>query len=95
MQTTAQPINHEYTEREAAELLRVSVKTLRRERADGAIAFVQRRRRILYPATAIADYQTGQVIRNRPAHNDNWQVRSTPSRKWDANAAMRRALTIK
>lgn len=86
----SEPIR-ELTEPEAADLLRVSVKTLRRERAEGKIAFVQRRRRVLYRASDIEDYRSGQVIPARPASNDNVAVRSGSSRKWDPKAAMRRA----
>ena len=52
----------ELTEREAALELRVSVDTLRRERAAGKIGFAQRRRLIFYPVRCIVEYRERQVV---------------------------------
>ena len=56
----------ELTEREAAAELRVSTATLQRERAEGKIAYVRRRRRVLYPRESIEDYQKSQIRREVP-----------------------------
>jgi hypothetical protein len=60
-------IENEYTEREAAALLRVSERFLRGERASGKIAFARRGRKVLYPARTIREYQEGQMTRTSPA----------------------------
>ena len=59
-------ILQELTEREAAAELRVSVDTLQRERADGKIGYVQRRRRVLYPLFCIDAYRLSQVVTTCP-----------------------------
>jgi hypothetical protein len=56
-------IEQEYMESEAAKLLRVSPRFLRGERAAGRIAFAQRGRKVLYPESAIREYQDGQLTR--------------------------------
>ena len=53
----------ELTEAETAKELRISIKSLRRERAEGKIGFAQRRRRVFYPMSCIEEYRQGQVTR--------------------------------
>jgi hypothetical protein len=81
--------------RSAARELRISVKSLRRERAEGKIEFAQRRRRVFYPVNSIGQYRQAQVTRtcqtSTSAATDPRSTGMYSTRKADAASAARLA----
>ena len=101
MQSIAQATEglKELTEAEAAAELRISVKSLRRERAAGKIEFAQRRRRVFYPVDCIEQYRQSQVTRACPivltsVGMGRSRTGTSSGRKTAVRSAGRRALRI-
>lgn len=62
------------TEREAARELRVSVTTLRAERGDGKLKFIQLRKRIFYPLSELEAYKASLICQNDSASGSTPQA---------------------
>lgn len=87
-------LHEDLTEREAAEKLRMSERSLQRERVEGRIGFCQYRRRVFYPMSCIEAYRLQQIRPAMPTptpQNDN-DARSSNN---EVRAALRRARMIK